>query len=1142
MANLFDRDSFFFTASTYCPLNSQTSIPASYNVNMNPAFIQAGTNYQLSITKSRIPLTEVPLTNNNIPINTYACILKQTLPGPPIKVIETPPTFVRQINSSNSNFVYNMTAEGVFTKSLYSSTGVLTTVSSFSLTGVWNVFQILVDEFENVYIVANNIPGGSGFSNMYIYSIDGTFIRTYTFTSIQSVYIANNQNVFVADIDLSNTSSVKCLSNVNSAGAVELSSFGTITTNFNNNPITSVATVNVNDVIIVGYGGNKITIYTTDLVPISDSTLLGITQIGPSSAQISEIDRFAMIDNGIIYDIYYGLTTDANPTSNNMTTNTPFLPALQTPDTWGLDGGPIILSIMGGQSGKYVGYSETSNYLYSGDYNNGVNPGQATLLDNTMPIYGVFAYGEANFIAMGLVNQLYAWDYYGTGSGWYTLSNTFIIPDTMLASNFLRRKEGVGRQPFLCCCSQNNNTYQTNLPFYEKNFMTSYNGTQCKIMGQEKNNNFMDVAGYQFSSSVGITAIIGSFYYSQNIYTFGNTSSGVMWMGQFNLSTLAYTQTQLGGGLNMICLTLIPSGYVAIVSGGGLSDYVLLVYPLSGASPLPFTASFTLANPAVSITSAVSSSQGAPVIVIANSQSYHIFKYDGPTSTLTELLISTLFIPPAYPSTFIGGVVMGPDDIVYFEVSTSFLTPTTYTTIYECLFANGLTFAITDYNAIIQSTRTSGWSYNNSLCLLGDEIFVGTLGQVNSEVDTFNIGGTSAIFKGTTSFPSSNYGGMYPYLYVLPNVDFCLVRWNTIFTGIPGGALQISESAHSPGIMYAITPAGVPYRGTDPGSFSWQMVPYTGFSGTAWKSINLTFPTQALFNSTVYNYKISDQSAEGVYPATGLAVSSIARNTVTNQFIIGTSGGQLVCLDPTTATTLETPVWTSAYTGVNALSVKSGSDIYVPGVPIWTYSQLIDQINAMFATAWQTLTDLGGTLAEAPSISVNYSTGLVTMTYSKDYAQLGNGIIFNNALLNLLYFDSFPDKTLKGYNDIILSPTGTLTQTASSIWIFNQLDKIIFKSSNLQTKGGNLFGSNSSSNVIGDFDVPTSELAYQLNNIGNVVYYQPSIYNPLVLNIDTSLNVIDITAYYQMLDGTQYPILLIPGQNFTAKLIFARKY
>jgi hypothetical protein len=315
--------------------------------------------------------------------------------------------------------------------------------------------------------------------------------------------------------------------------------------------------------------------------------------------------------------------------------------------------------------------------------------------------------------------------------------------------------------------------------------------------------------------------------------------------------------------------------------------------------------------------------------------------------------------------------------------------------------------------------------------------------------------------------------------------------------------------------------------------------------GTGFSSVN-TVPITNTYNDTAYCYNLTQgQSQVGSgFNVLNKQITSVSGNAISNggtgEFVIGIAQYGAVSLPPSTFTG---QLWQSLGLNFGSIYVKDGDDTFAGNAKVWTYSVLINAINAAFAVAHTRLIANGGTITSIPTLTLNIPTGFATLNYTSDYTDVGNAILFNKRLHQLVYFEATRD-TIDAdyYNNILLSGSTSLLQTVLSLWQFNQLDKIIFQSNVLFFLGANGFAQNQSSNLFADFDVPISEPGYNMNNISNVLSIQPNFLNPLVLSSTEPVSRIQVQVLYQLQDGTQFPLYIPYGQNFSCKIIFNKRF
>ena len=139
MSNTALVNNLYYTCENYN--NTQNNIPASQDTVLAYPIIKNGEsqNYQLAVSKLRVPLSTIPLTKNNIPLKFYELMLRNgTLQAT---------AYVRQLNAVSGNYFFTLVGT-VITRYLYTSTTFVADliVDYSSITS--NITQFLVDDFE----------------------------------------------------------------------------------------------------------------------------------------------------------------------------------------------------------------------------------------------------------------------------------------------------------------------------------------------------------------------------------------------------------------------------------------------------------------------------------------------------------------------------------------------------------------------------------------------------------------------------------------------------------------------------------------------------------------------------------------------------------------------------------------------------------------------------------------------------------------------------------------------------------------------------------------------------------------------------------------------------------------------------------
>jgi hypothetical protein len=308
------------------------------------------------------------------------------------------------------------------------------------------------------------------------------------------------------------------------------------------------------------------------------------------------------------------------------------------------------------------------------------------------------------------------------------------------------------------------------------------------------------------------------------------------------------------------------------------------------------------------------------------------------------------------------------------------------------------------------------------------------------------------------------------------------------------------------------------------------------FENNTYNYISTTPNTEDTISTTLYLYGLQSQNL-----ITSLLLSdecgAISRNDPDNQYMISYKTQNKV--QALNAETLAS-VFNSSLTGAYRIFTKNGSDIDAGRVDIYNMSVLIDAINNAFIEATTKINQaLGaGTIATAPSLSLNYQTGLCTLSYPQTLTLSGNGILFNQSLLNIVYFTSTIDQQSQLYKLTLNTQQETTTQHVKTINKFNKLDKILFRSNSIYVVGA-YFGLNDSNNIFFDIDCPTTDW---IENLDQTIYFQPNFLRTYFLRSNLSLDDIQIQLYYEYKDGSSYELYINNGENVSVKLQFIQKF
>ncbi len=113
---------------------------------------------------------------------------------------------------------------------------------------------------------------------------------------------------------------------------------------------------------------------------------------------------------------------------------------------------------------------------------------------------------------------------------------------------------------------------------------------------------------------------------------------------------------------------------------------------------------------------------------------------------------------------------------------------------------------------------------------------------------------------------------------------------------------------------------------------------------------------------------------------------------------------------------------------------------------------------------------------------------------------------------------------------------GLTPEPTAPTYPLNLVDKILINSTTLSIIGS-LYSNNLQSQTILDIDFNQSK-----GEDTDPVYFVPPFPICLTLNNPTPIQVINLSAVVQFNDGTQAPMLIPPGQTFSCRLAFIRKF
>lgn len=1091
MSNTALVNNIYFTCENY---NSTTQdIIATQDTSLLYPLIPNGEsqNYQLAVAKCRVPLGTVPLTVDNIPLKFYEVLLRNGT--------YEASAYVKQVNALSGNYYYTLQGSSIERYLYQSNTSILTkTITLINICSF--VYQFVVDDYENIYIAGSNTSRDVA-DTLYIVNSDSppTLISSTKFDNIKSIYIDRN-GIFYLINETETAATVNVYNNQASYDNVQLSLAFTIYKDSNNNNLNNanfvVATENN---IIVAHDNYILSYYTASGIPITDysvqtngqlvagnvlasSDILMTSDINQLNDQLIGTKDTAMID------IESGTTLTTVGINSDLAITGSYGYAINTDNhlcyvTWPISSPPASFILINGAS------SISLKSL----------AGKKDILAATSTTDDLFylnlntPYGAPNTNTLGLIAVNFKPASHSIVSmDWNVSSNKIVVVDT------------------------SNGLYITNRSIYPLGMMvTSYLATDVNIYGysntdptQTLNKYLLSTNSYNnqdFSNYIvdnGVIYAIQGEPSQQKVYCYN--------IKDFTSTGQVYNCSECSGNIYSIA---IQNNKIVVVG----TYYNVAVYSIIDGSLYANIVAYENDN-SVQV---IGFQDHQHIAIVHDINTIDIWDYTGtPASVSTypigaQIIYSLAFNPNdlnngigklfvSYLSNsqdylvdafiFQSNYSISPDRNIAYSVQNN--TPFDY--IY-CNFDNGILFCCQIFSSGTATLFYQSQNYSNTYINLIQNI------PTNSRFIYFP--------QTLTSY--------YDFIQITTNIN----------------PVSIAVSRTNTNTLYAINSAdNLLYSGTLKNNAitftQMQQFPET------YSYISTTKNNNTNVNTTLRTFTISNQQQISSVAINNDKVTTIAKNESNSQFLAGLISGNVIKAYNSSL------VLQNSYTQQNPsnLFAKPADDINVPNINIYNLQVVIDSINVAFLEAYNKLKALGGTLAEAPYMNIDFS-GLLTLNYSADYTQSGNGILFNNPLTNLCYFQNQQDGLDPTFFKIVLKPSSTsITQLTRSIYIFNQLDKILIASTSLFVSGS-WYGQNSISQVLTDIDVPIDSSSFAIGNIGQILYYQPTMLRVYQMaSGGNSVNRIQMSILYRYRNGSQYNLLLPPGEAFSVKLEFVKKF
>ena len=1085
MSNTALVSNVYFTCEAYNDLVS--NIPAEQDTNLLYPLIPNGEsqNYQLGVVKARVPLGTIPLTRDNIDLKKYQLMLRNG--------VYEASAYVKQINALTGNYYYVLDGNAIKRYSYTATTSTLT--KTISLSNICSfVLQFVVDDYENIYIAGSNVSNDVADTLFVLDSnLTPSIIFQQSFTNIKSIYIDRNSVFYVLD-ETEILATAYCYNNQNSLNSVQLSEAFTITQDFAgnnlNNVIFIVATENN---IIIAHSQNILSYYTATGTPItdyiSDASNLVCGNVLASEDVLCTVDSNLLLDqligtqSQVPYDIETGVALTTGVITSQLAT-----------------------------AGTFAYAIGTDNHLYNTPWPITSPPGNFSPVNTSINLKTISA--RKNNVVAGI----------STTDDLYFLNQN--IPDTepvsdawgLTAVNFKPSANGIISMDWniannkVLVVDSNNDLYLSNYGLYPLGYAgLTYNNNNVSVFGYESYVSTDGIMQQHLLSQVTPSTTIKSFATKNGVVyaVSGNPGSQIVlelsWH-DWNTVINTYACAECAGTIRSI--TIVDNNFVCVGS-----DYNVAIYSIF-TGVLVNNITDYVSDPSVMVEGF---QDGSHIAIVHGVNSFDVWTYTGVPSSLSTNLV---------PGGTILAIAFNPNDITN-GIGKIFISHQVSPTEF---YIDSFTF-IASYIADSQVTITvSITPYTTLFCNVDNGILI-AYQPASTQVQLFyqlqNYSDT--VYNQINNVPN------YDYLY-FPQSLTGYYTFQAITTNITPSSVAVSRT--NPNTVYAINSANSKlYKGT----LSSNAITFTQLSqfSQSYTSISTCKNTDTTnINSTLRTFTISNQTPINDVTLTNNKIESVAKNESNGQFLVGLLTSNQIKAYNSQLVVQSTLTQTNPY----SLFAKNADDINVPNVSIYNLQVVIDSINAAFIEAWNKLKSLGGSLAEPPNLTIDF-TGILTLNYSADYTQTGNAILFNNPLMNLCYFQNVPDSQDVGFYRLILKPSSTsTTQLSRSMYQFNQLDKILIQSTSLFV-AGSWYGTNSVSQVLTDIDIPIDGSNFAIGNIGQVLYYQPPMLRVFQMGSGgNAVNRIQMSILYRYRNGTQYQLELAPGEAFSVKLDFIKKF
>ena len=1098
-------ENLYFQSELYNP--SSTAINAEKVDNLLAPIVNDSSNWSVAIAKANVPISTIPLTVDNIGLRRYSVTISD---GTHINT-----TFVPQINSTKQNFLWD--SEGtIIYKRIYTSSGAITTLSSVDyapICGIAAIDRFIVDDFQNVYLTGPTAIGSPS-DVLYIVGLDGTLLDTAAFSNIVDLYIDRGQKLYIADGG--EDQRVYIYNNTNGLNSVVLTEADIISQNFAGDTFTGLAMVSAGDnVIIVGYDSNKLTFYDQNtFTPTHDLTETAVENIVDGVILDSQ-DAYALLGADQPKDTILGTKTGGNVFN--------VLADSAITSGFGVKGKYAVCPIEYGSAtlqGLVAASALGSGTLRNASFDPTISQALSSYI--ALPQQTSIASNKQTAIALGAGdNTLRFLNMYPPGvapvpSYWNTRATKFYITtpgdvldfDYNIVSDKLFVVDSAGDikysdMPITPVYIWSVSADSEKVEIYPISFFGS-NTTLKATLGRQISIPLLTSVKYDTQSDNMFT-LEGAFG-SREINSRNSITGAVIQNypcpgAAGNINTFTFADIYL----------IVPNADDADIEIFNIATGALHATVTSSIPQLTLSCIMTANG------SQTAYSDGSSIVVLQNS-----------AGTFTEVFVDSAVVSAQVNTIF--SICANNLDLVN-SIPTLFVygcnTAGTVWTLNQYQF--GASFSSISLLRTIQTWNQTGSPLSNIDCIF----------NMGALVLTPSDGESKIYYKDSTAGPystsnASTYSLPFPtsYTYITQNTGLNgFIDWQPFtVTGSGPPPKSIALSKYNPSTGYAIS--GVDnFIYSIQINYNTQTITYaaTALVTEEYDFVSTYTTSNPILNSAVASFSVVTQTQLGSIAFPSTTITAISRNEITEQFCLIDSG---VFKTYTPELTLVT-TGTTNIPNSTCLDVRNGEDLSAGLYSIYDMNQVITQINAAFTECFLRLQSQGTTLTKAPLLTLDFQSGLLTLVYDASYLVADRYIAFNDALLAIAYFSNNAGRI------ILPAPATSLTQSSRTIFNFNDLQSVQFRSNNIFVTGQFYSTNLSSSRIICEIDPDTTTF---VNNIGVRLYYNPTILRSFFLNSSLPLQTISIQLFYTTKEGKEYPITLNPSDFFSTKLNFIRKY